>query len=178
MSFGPLILGHRDPDVAAEVRRAIDTAWSFGACEPYSLELAEWVTAALPHVEKLRFVSSGTEAVMSALRVARAATGRNKVLKFDGCYHGHSDPLLVKSGSGLAGEATSDSAGVSPEVAGETLVAPLDDEQALAQIFAKHGSQIAVVVIEPLPANYGLLIQRREFISKMVYKRASSFLFC
>jgi glutamate-1-semialdehyde 2,1-aminomutase len=105
---------------------------------------------------------------MSALRVARAATGRNKVLKFDGCYHGHSDPLLVKSGSGLAGEATSDSAGVSPEVAGETLVAPLDDEQALAQIFAKHGSQIAVVVIEPLPANYGLLIQRREFISKMV----------
>lgn len=168
MSFGPLILGHRDPDVGEEVKRAISTAWSFGACEPYSLELAEWVTTKLPWVEKVRFVSSGTEAVMSALRVARAATGRSKVLKFDGCYHGHSDPLLVKSGSGLAGEATSDSAGVSPEVAGETLVAPLDDEAALTQIFAKNGKNIAVVVIEPLPANYGLLIQRQEFISKMV----------
>ena len=94
-------------------REAIETAWSFGACEPYSLELAEWITARLPWVEMLRFVSSGTEAVMSALRVARAATGRNRILKFEGCYHGHSDPLLVKAGSGLAGESASSSAGVS-----------------------------------------------------------------
>src|ERR1700704_3161515 len=116
----------------------------------------------------LRFVSSGTEAVMSALRVARAATGRNLILKFEGGYHGHSDSLLVKAGSGLAGAAASSSAGVSPNVAGETLVAPLDDEDAVRRIFAEHGSEIAAVILEPLPANYGLLIQRREFIEETV----------
>ena len=167
-SFGPLILGHRDPDVSAAVEEAIATAWSFGACEPYSLELAEWITARLPWVEMLRFVSSGTEAVMSALRVARAATDRNKILKFEGCYHGHSDSLLVKAGSGLAGEAASSSAGVSANVAGETFVAPLDDEDAVRKIFAEHGKDIAAVILEPLPANYGLLIQRREFIEETV----------
>jgi glutamate-1-semialdehyde 2,1-aminomutase len=167
-SFGPLMLGHRDPDVAAAVQEAISTAWSFGACEPYSLELAEWITSRLPWVEMLRFVSSGTEAVMSALRVARAATGRNRILKFEGCYHGHSDSLLVKAGSGLAGAAASSSAGVSANVAGETLVAPLDDEEAVRKIFAEHGKDIAAVILEPLPANYGLLIQRREFIEETV----------
>jgi len=167
-SFGPLMLGHRDPDVAEAVREAIATAWSFGACEPYSLELAEWITSRLPWVEMLRFVSSGTEAVMSALRVARAATGRNQIIKFEGCYHGHSDSLLVKAGSGLAGASASSSAGVSASVAGETLVAPLDDEEALRKIFAEHGKDIAAVILEPLPANYGLLIQRREFIEETV----------
>jgi glutamate-1-semialdehyde 2,1-aminomutase len=115
----------------------------------------------------IRFVSSGTEAVMSALRVARAATGRNRILKFEGCYHGHSDPLLVKAGSGLAGESASSSAGVSDQVASDTLVAPLDDEAAVEQIFAQHADQIAAVILEPLPANYGLLIQRREFIESV-----------
>jgi len=167
-SFGPLMLGHRDPDVSAAVEEAIATAWSFGACEPYSLELAEWITSRLPWVEMLRFVSSGTEAVMSALRVARAATERNRILKFEGCYHGHSDSLLVKAGSGLAGESASSSAGVSANVAGETLVAPLDDEEAVRKIFADHGKDIAAVILEPLPANYGLLIQRREFIEETV----------
>jgi glutamate-1-semialdehyde 2,1-aminomutase len=167
-SFGPLMLGHRDADVAAAVEEAISTAWSFGACEPYSLELAEWITARLPWVEMLRFVSSGTEAVMSALRVARAATARNLILKFEGCYHGHSDSLLVKAGSGLAGASASSSAGVSAHVAGETLVAPLDDEEAVRKIFAEHGKEIAAVILEPLPANYGLLIQRREFIEETV----------
>jgi len=167
-SFGPLMLGHRDADVAAAVQEAIETAWSFGACEPYSLELAEWITSRLPWVEMLRFVSSGTEAVMSALRVARAATGRNQILKFEGCYHGHSDSLLVKAGSGLAGASASSSAGVSANVAGETLVAPLDDEEAVRKIFAEHGKDIAAVILEPLPANYGLLIQRREFIAETV----------
>lgn len=166
-SFGPLILGHRDPEVSEIVRETIDLAWSFGACEPYSLELAEWVTSRLPWVEKLRFVTSGTEAVMSALRVARAATGRNKILKFDGCYHGHVDSLLVKAGSGLAGEAASDSAGVSQGFANETLVAPLDDEAGFAHVFDKHRSEIAAVIIEPLPANYGLLLQRREFLQNV-----------
>src|SRR5882762_264556 len=167
-SFGPLLLGHRDPDVSAEVQSAIETAWSFGACEPYSLALAEWITGRLPWVEKLRFVSSGTEAVMSALRVARAATGRHRILKFEGCYHGHSDSLLVKAGSGLAGAAASSSAGVSANVAGETLVAPLDAEEAVRKIFADQGKDIAAVILEPLPANYGLLIQRREFIEETV----------
>lgn len=167
-SFGPLILGHRDPEVAEVVRETIDLAWSFGACEPYSLELAEWMVARLPWVERVRFVSSGTEAVMSALRVARAATGRNKILKFEGCYHGHTDSLLVKAGSGLAGEAASDSAGVSSALASETLVAPLDDEESLKRVFSAHGREIAAVIIEPLPANYGLLEQRKEFINEMV----------
>src|SRR5438067_7091417 len=166
-SFGPLILGHRDPDVSEAVREAIDTAWSFGACEPYSLELAEWITARLPWVEMLRFVSSGTEAVMSALRVARAATNRNRILKFEGCYHGHSDPLLVKAGSGLAGESASSSAGVSDQVASDTLVASLDDEDSVRDVFNQHGKEIAAVILEPLPANYGLLIQRREFIDEV-----------
>ncbi|HMZ59704.1 MAG TPA: aminotransferase class III-fold pyridoxal phosphate-dependent enzyme, partial [Leptospiraceae bacterium] len=113
LSFGPLILGHRDREVEETVKETVSLAWSFGACEPYSLELAEFITSEIPWAEKVRFVSSGTEAVMSALRVARAAAGRDKILKFDGCYHGHLDSLLVKSGSGLAGEPSSDSAGIS-----------------------------------------------------------------
>lgn len=166
-SFGPLLLGHRDPEISAVVRETVDLAWSFGACEPYSLELAEWITSRVPWVEKLRFVSSGTEAVMSALRVARAATGRDKILKFEGCYHGHVDSLLVKAGSGLAGEAASDSAGVSPALVAETLIAPLDEEEALARIFAEHRDGIAAVIIEPMPANYGLLPQRRDFLQAL-----------
>lgn len=167
MSFGPLILGHRDPEVTKAVHEMVDTAWSFGACEPYSLELAEWIQKQLPWVEKLRFVSSGTEAVMSALRVARAATGRPKILKFEGCYHGHVDSLLVQSGSGLAGTSAASSAGVPPEVAAHTLVVPLDDEAALIEVFKAQGSQIAAVIIEPLPANFGLLPQRQEFLKKI-----------
>src|SRR2546423_1118481 len=167
-SFGPLILGHRDPDVTEAINQMIGTAWSFGACEPYSLELAEWITSRVPWVQMLRFVSSGTEAVMSALRVARAATGRSRILKFEGCYHGHADSLLVKAGSGLAGASASSSAGVSENVANETLVASLDDEQSVRRIFDEHGSEIAAVIMEPQPANYGLLIQRREFIAETV----------
>lgn len=165
-SFGPLILGHRDPEVEAKVIEQIHTAWTFGAPEPYSMALAEWITKRIPWAEKVRFVSSGTEAVMSALRVARGATGRDKVLKFDGCYHGHFDSLLVKSGSGLAGEASTSSAGVSEQTASQTLVCPLDDEQQLERIFETHGKEIACLVIEPLPANYGLLIQRQAFLEK------------
>src|SRR5438552_15603356 len=167
-SFGPLMLGHRDPDVSGAVEEAIETAWSFGACEPYSLGLAEWITSRLSWVEMLRFVSSGTEAVMSALRVARAATKRNRILKFEGCYHGHSDPLLVKAGSGLAGESASSSAGVSDQVASDTLVAALDDEDSVRDVFNQHGHEIAAVILEPLPADYGLLMQRREFVDAVI----------
>lgn len=167
-SFGPNILGHRDPEVAGEVEKIISRAWTLGTCEPYSLELAEWIQAKVPWAEKLRFVCSGTEAVMSALRVARAATGRSKILKFDGCYHGHVDSMLVKAGSGLAGTVASDSAGVPKEIADTTLVCPLDDNQALDEIMQKFGSEIAAIIIEPLPANFGLLVQREEFIRQVV----------
>lgn len=163
-SFGPLLLGHRDPEIRAVVVEALDDGWTYGCCEPYSLALAEWMTARVPWAEQVRFVSSGTEAVMSALRVARAATGRSRILKFDGCYHGHADSMLVRAGSGLAGEAVASSDGVSAAVAAETLVAPLDDDRALDQIFASHGSEIAAAIVEPLPANYGLLPQREAWL--------------
>lgn len=163
-SFGPLLLGHRHPEVQKAVLEMIDTAWTFGACEPYSLALGEKIQSWIPFVEKLRFVSSGTEAVMSLLRLARATTKRKYILKFNGCYHGHADSMLVKSGSGLAGLASSDSAGVTETVAGETLVAELDDEAAVEKLFKQYGKEIAAVIIEPLPANYGMLIQRKEFL--------------
>ncbi|EMO46816.1 glutamate-1-semialdehyde 2,1-aminomutase [Leptospira santarosai] len=166
LSFGPLILGHRDPEVEEVVRETAGLAWSFGAAEPYSLELAEFITNRIPWAEKVRFVNSGTEAVMSALRVARAATGREKIFKFDGCYHGHLDALLVKAGSGLAGE--SSSAGISSTAIANTLVLPLDDETAVQKLFEAEGKNIAALIIEPLPANYGLLVQRKEFLLKIV----------
>lgn len=165
-AFGPMLLGHRDSEVAAAVHQIIDQVWSLGACEPFSLELAEFLTSRVDCLETVRFVSSGTEAVMSALRVARGATGRKKILKFDGCYHGHVDSMLVKAGSGLAGEVASDSAGVADGQ--ETLIAPLDDEAALEEIFKTRGSEIAAVILEPLPANYGLLMQRKEFIVRLM----------
>lgn len=173
MSFGPLVLGHADADVAAAAHEAIDDGWSFGACEPYSLALAEWIVSRVPWAERIRFVSSGTEATMSALRVARAATGRPLVLKFDGCYHGHADALLVQAGSGLAGASAASSAGVG-DAAHSTLVAPLDDLDALDAVFAAHGSSIAAVILEPLPANYGLLPQRRAWHDGVARLCASS----
>lgn len=163
-SFGPLILGHRDPEVQEAVLDMVHKAWSFGACEPYSLELGEWLQQQLPWIERLRFVSSGTEAVMSALRVARGATGKDKVLKFDGCYHGHVDSLLVKSGSGLAGEAEPSSAGISKVVAETTVIAELDNDKDFLRVFDENVKNLAAVIIEPLPANYGLLPQRIEFL--------------
>ncbi|MGE4133139.1 MAG: glutamate-1-semialdehyde 2,1-aminomutase [Bdellovibrionales bacterium] len=167
-SFGPNLLGHRDPDVEKVLLEAVRTGWCFGTCEPYSLELAELIQSSLPWVDKIRFVCSGTEAVMSALRVARAATGKQKVLKFEGCYHGHADPLLVKAGSGLAGPSAADSAGISAEMASHTLVAPLDDEEAFDRVLNEHADNMAAVILEPLPANYGLLIQRESFLKHVV----------
>ncbi len=121
----------------------------------------------MPWVQSIRFVNSGTEAVMSALRVARGATGRDKMLKFDGCYHGHTDAMLIRSGSGLAETAEPDSAGLDHATLGGTLVTPLDDEAALEKVFEQHGQQIACAIVEPLPANYGLLPQRREFLAQL-----------
>ena len=167
MSWGPLLFGHQDKEIADAVKSALTRGWSYGTAERYSLEFAEDMVKALPHVDEIRFVNSGTEAVMSALRVARGFTKRDLILKFDGCYHGHVDSLLVRAGSGLAEMASPDSSGVSTQTASETLVCPLDDDQALEAIFAQHGSKIAAAIIEPLPANNGLLIQRNEFLKKI-----------
>jgi glutamate-1-semialdehyde 2,1-aminomutase len=167
MAFGPLILGHTPARVHAAARAALARGWSLGTAEPYSLELAEFISARVPWVQSLRFVNSGTEAVMSAVRVARAATRRTKILKFEGCYHGHADSMLLRAGSGLAEAPLPDSAGLPPEVVQETLVAPLDDEAALAALFAREGERIAAAIIEPLPANYGLLPQRPQFLHKL-----------
>jgi glutamate-1-semialdehyde 2,1-aminomutase len=167
MAWGPLLFGHQDDEIAEAVRSALAKGWSFGTAEPYSLELAELITSSIPWVGKVRFVNSGTEAVMSALRVARAATGRHKILKFDGCYHGHVDSMLVRAGSGLAEMASPDSAGVSAQVASETLVAPLDDLAAVEEIFAKHGKEIAAIIVEPVPANNGLLLQKEGFLKSL-----------
>jgi glutamate-1-semialdehyde 2,1-aminomutase len=167
MAFGPLILGHGNEAVRAAVNEALGRGWSLGTAEPYSLELGEYITSRIPWVQSLRFVNSGTEAVMSALRVARAATGRSKILKFEGCYHGHVDAMLLRGGSGLADAPLPDSAGLGLLAASETVVAPLDDEVALATVFAQHGAQLACAIIEPLPANYGLLPQRTDFLRSL-----------
>jgi glutamate-1-semialdehyde 2,1-aminomutase len=167
MAFGPLILGHGNAAVREAVIEALGRGWSLGTAEPYSLELAEYITSRIPWVESLRFVNSGTEAVMSALRVARAATGRSTILKFEGCYHGHADAMLLRAGSGLADAPLPDSAGLGMLAASETLVAPLDDEAALEAMFSQHGARLACVIIEPLPANFGLLPQRQEFLQRL-----------
>ena len=167
MSFGPLILGHRPAAVEAAVERAIRKGWTYGTAERTSLELAELVVEHIDWVDQVRFVNSGTEAVMSALRLARAATGRDRVLKFDGCYHGHADAMLIGAGSGLASQPIADSAGIAEGVARDTLVAPLDDSEYLEQVFAEYGDSLAAAIIEPVPANYGLLPQRPEFLKRL-----------
>ena len=167
MAFGPLIFGHADAGIRSAAEAALARGWSLGTAEPYSLELAELITGRLPWVESIRFVNSGTEAVMSALRVARAATKRSKILKFEGCYHGHTDSMLLRAGSGLADAPLPDSAGLAPDVVQETLVTTLDSESALEAMFARHGAEIAAVIIEPLPANYGLLPQRTEYLQML-----------
>jgi glutamate-1-semialdehyde 2,1-aminomutase len=166
-SWGPLILGHAHPAVMAAIIEATRNGTTFGAPCAAEVELAERVVASYPGLEQVRFVSSGTEAVMSAIRVARAFTGRDLIVKFSGCYHGHADHLLVAAGSGLATFGTPSSAGVPAAFTGCTRVLPLDDEQAVEDLFAREGGSIAAVIIEPVPANHGLLLQRREFLQKL-----------
>jgi glutamate-1-semialdehyde 2,1-aminomutase len=163
-SWGPLILGHAYPDVVEAVATTAASGLSFGAPCRQEVELAELVVSAVPHLEMVRFVSSGTEAVMSAIRLARGATGRDTVVKFSGCYHGHADHLLVSAGSGLATFGTPSSAGVPDAFAGHTAVLPLDDDGAFQSLMEERGSEIAAVIIEGVPANSGLLIQRPEFM--------------
>jgi glutamate-1-semialdehyde 2,1-aminomutase len=166
-SWGPLIAGHAHPAVLAAVSEALGRGMTYGAPCAGEVELAERVVSWYPAAEQLRFVSSGTEAVMSAIRVARAFTGRDLIVKFAGCYHGHADHLLVAAGSGLATFGRPSSAGVPQAFTACTRVLPLDDEAALTALFEREGAQIAAVIIEPLPANHGLLPQRREFLASL-----------
>jgi len=167
MSWGPLILGHAHADILAAVTEAMHEGLTFGAPSRRELALARRIKAMVPHVEKMRFVSSGTEAVMSALRAARGFTKRDRILKFEGCYHGHSDALLVKAGSGLATFGEPTSAGVPKAFADLTLVVSLDDADGLEQAFAQHGAELAAAIIEPVPANNGLLLQDLSFLKRL-----------
>ena len=164
MSFGPLVLGHKDEDVEKSLVGALSRGWSYGTCEPYSLDLAEYLLSKLDFVDQIRFVNSGTEAVMTALRLARGTTGKDKIIKFNGCYHGHTDSMLIKAGSGLAGTSEASSAGVPKGISDDTLVLELGDREGVEQCFKDHPGQIAAIIIEPLPANNGLLIQDQSFL--------------
>jgi len=163
-SWGPLIAGHAHPQVLAAIGAALAHGTTYGAPCAAEVELAERIVAAYPQAEQVRFVSSGTEAVMSAIRVARAFTGRELIVKFAGCYHGHADHLLVAAGSGLATFGQPSSAGVPAAFTACTRVLPLDDEAALRELLQREGARVAAVIIEPVPANHGLLPQRREFL--------------
>lgn len=166
-SWGPLILGHARREVVSSICRAARRGTTFGAPTRMELELAEQVIKVIPSIQKLRLVSSGTEATMSALRLARAFTKRSKIVKFDGCYHGHSDGLLVKSGSGVATLGLPDSPGVPEGFAKETLVGSFNDIGSVRRLFEQHGSDIAAVIVEPICGNMGVIPPRADFLPNL-----------
>ena len=163
-SWGPMILGHAHPAVMEAMHQAAERGTSYGAPTELEIELAETLIEAFPSMELVRLVSSGTEAAMSALRVARGFTGRDHIVKMEGCYHGHSDSLLVKAGSGLATFGTPDSAGVPADFARNTLVVRYNDEQALRRLFEERGSEIACVIVEPIAGNMGCVPPRPGYL--------------
>jgi glutamate-1-semialdehyde 2,1-aminomutase len=164
LSWGPLILGHAHPAVVRAITETAGRGTSFGAPSPLEVELAHSVQGFFPSLEMLRFVSSGTEATMSALRLARAFTGRSRILKFEGCYHGHADVLLVKAGSGVATLGLPDSPGVPPGTVADTLVLPYNDLPAVERLFAERGGEIAAVIVEPVAGNMGVVPPAAGFL--------------
>jgi len=170
MSWGPMIVGHANPEVVEAVQKAAETSFSYGAPTEGEIELAERICATMPSVEQIRMVSSGTEATMSALRLARGYTNRDLIIKFEGCYHGHADSLLVKAGSGLLTFADStqnapSSGGVPQDLVKHTLVLPYNDVAAIEEIFQKQGAQIAAVIIEPIAGNMNLIQPSKAFLT-------------
>ena len=170
MSWGPMIVGHANPEVVAAVQKAAETSFSYGAPTEGEIELAERICALMPSVEQVRMVSSGTEATMSALRLARGYTSRDLIIKFEGCYHGHADSLLVKAGSGLLTFAdftqnAPSSGGVPQDLVKHTLVLPYNDVAAIEEVFKKQGDQIAAVILEPIAGNMNLIQPSKEFLA-------------
>lgn len=163
-SWGPLILGHAHPEVIASIYFASKKGTSFGAPTWQEVELAELIKKCFPSIEKVRLVNSGTEAVMSAIRLARAYTGRKKIVKFDGCYHGHVDSLLVKAGSGLATFGIPSSPGIPEELVAHTISLPFNDFEEIEKVFEKFGEEIAAVIVEPIPGNMGVVLPKDGFL--------------
>ena len=173
-SWGPMILGHRHPDVIQAVSRVLERGTSFGAPTDLELELADLVIAAVPSIEKVRMVNSGTEATMSAIRLARGCTGRNVIIKFDGCYHGHADMLLVDAGSGVATLNIPGSPGVPDAVVQHTLSLPYNDIEAVKAVFEDRGSEVACVIVEPVAGNMGMVPPRDGFLEALREMTAKS----
>lgn len=163
-SWGPLILGHAHPQVVKAVQEAAERGTSYGAPTASETELAKLIVGALPSIELIRFVSSGTEATMSAIRLARGYTGRGRIVKFEGCYHGHADSLLVKAGSGAMTFGIPDSSGVPPDLAGQTITLPYNSIDAVAEVFKAVGSEIACVIVEPVAGNMGVVLPQLGFL--------------
>lgn len=166
-SWGPLILGHCPSAMQSALRNQIKLGTSFGASTENEVILAEMIAEAVPSIEKVRLVNSGTEATMSAIRLARAFTGRNKIVKFDGCYHGHVDSLLVKAGSGVATLGLPDSLGVQPQDCSSTISVPFNDSETVQQVFERNRSEIAAVIVEPVAGNMGTVPPARGFLQRL-----------
>lgn len=166
-SWGPLILGHANEEVIGAVQKALVKGTSFGTPTIAENELAKFILDRNKYIERIRFVSSGTEAVMSAIRLARGYTGKQKIIKFEGCYHGHVDSLMVNAGSGLATLGTASSNGIPENVISDTVVLPLDDLDAVKTAFEKNKNEVACIIIEPIPANNGLLKQRKAYLEAL-----------
>ena len=166
-SWGPLVLGHAHPAVVTALTEQLEYGTSYGASCELEYELAEIIISCMPSIEKIRFVNSGTEACMSALRLARGYTGRNKIVKFSGCYHGHSDQLLTKAGSGIATLGLSGSAGVSNDVTRNTITLPFNDTHAVQCVFAEVPEQIAAIILEPVMGNSGLILPNEDFLASL-----------
>ncbi len=164
LSWGPLILGHAHPSVVKAVKEAAEKGTSYGAPHPFEIEIAEMVKNAYPSIEKLRMVNSGTEATMSALRVARAFTGRDRIIKFEGCYHGHADGLLVRAGSGATTFGVPDSPGVPKNYARNTITLPFNDLKAVRDVVKRHYRDIACIILEPVVGNMGCVLPKKGFL--------------
>ncbi|MGE5372585.1 MAG: glutamate-1-semialdehyde 2,1-aminomutase [Solirubrobacterales bacterium] len=163
-SWGPLILGHAHPEIVEAIREAAVRGTSYGATHPGEVELAEMICAAFPGMERVRLVNSGTEAAMSAIRLARAFTGRNKVIKFAGCYHGHADAFLIQAGSGLMTQGVPSSPGVTPGCAADTIICQYNDLYSVRDAFDQAGEEIAAIIVEPVAGNMGLVLPEKEFL--------------